>query len=360
MRGNTMLLRFKAFAKRGMSLAQGGASRQLAEREERVAGLRRQLEKRDKEITELRTRLSTMDRGSGGIEAGDVVWIFCTGRSGSTWLASMLGDLPNNALWDEPLVGALFGEFYEQRGAHKRGAKFIMGPRHKDVWLRSIRSTVLEGARARYPGFAEEGYLIVKEPHGSIGAPLLAEALPESRVIFLVRDPRDILASALDAHREGSWISRVRDRKPKKPGEGGDPDTFVESDTDPDGFLRQKATKCLRDLQKAKEAYEVHRGPRVLIRYEDLRVDALNVMGHIHFELGMDVDLAELSRVVEAHAWEGIPEEEKGEGKFRRKAKPGGWREDLTPAQAKIVEGITTPVLDNFYPGWRDERNDGL
>jgi hypothetical protein len=56
-----------------------------------------------------------------------------------------------------------------------------------------------------------------------------------------------------------------------------------------------------------------------------------------------------LARAVEKHSWEYIPEEEKGEGKFYRKATPGGWREDLTPEQAKIVEEITAPLLKELY-----------
>jgi hypothetical protein len=233
----------------------------------------------------------------------------------------------------------------------QRGAKFILGPRHRDAWLRSIRYTVLEGAKARYK-VPDGGRLVVKEPHGSMGAPLLAQALPESAVILLVRDPRDIMASALDAHREGSWISKARNRKPTKPGQGGegDPDTFVESDTDPDGFLRQKAEMCLRDVTKAKEAYDAHGGRKVLVKYEDLRTDTLGVMRRVHSELGMTVEDGELVRVVEAHAWEAVSEEEKGQGKFFRRAEPGGWREDLTPEQARIVEDVMAPLLDEFYP----------
>ena len=44
------------------------------------------------------------------------------------------------------------------------------------------------------------------------------------------------------------------------------------------------------------------------------------------------------------------PQRERGEGKFYRKATPGGWREDLTPEQVQIVERITAPVLEEFYP----------
>jgi Sulfotransferase domain len=62
------------------------------------------------------------------------------------------------------------------------------------------------------------------------------------------------------------------------------------------------------------------------------------------------VDEGELERVVEKHSWENIPEEEKGEGKFYRKATPGGWREDLSPEQAEAIERITAPLMKELYP----------
>jgi hypothetical protein len=61
------------------------------------------------------------------------------------------------------------------------------------------------------------------------------------------------------------------------------------------------------------------------------------------------VDERELAKAVEKHAWENIPKEKKGEGKFYRKATPGGWQEDLTPEQAELVERITAPLLNEFY-----------
>ena len=44
------------------------------------------------------------------------------------------------------------------------------------------------------------------------------------------------------------------------------------------------------------------------------------------------------------------PRGKKGPDKFYRKATPGGWREDLTPEQARTVERITAPLLEDFYP----------
>ena len=43
-----------------------------------------------------------------------------------------------------------------------------------------MRNFVLEAAGASSPYITPRHYLIVKEPDGAIGAPLLMEALPES------------------------------------------------------------------------------------------------------------------------------------------------------------------------------------
>ena len=61
------------------------------------------------------------------------------------------------------------------------------------------------------------------------------------------------------------------------------------------------------------------------------------------------MDEGELARAAEKHSWENVPEEDKGEGKFHRRATPGGWEEDLTPEQAETVERITAPLLKEFY-----------
>src|SRR3712207_5902844 len=119
----------------------------------------------------------------------------------------MMGDVEGHAMWGEPWVGTLFGRFYYHSGVERskhQSAQFILGS-HRETWLGSIRNFVLDAAAATFPGLGKEDYLIIKEPNGSIGAPLMMEAFPESRMILLVRDPRDVVASSMDARSEGGW-----------------------------------------------------------------------------------------------------------------------------------------------------------
>jgi hypothetical protein len=110
-----------------------------------------------------------------------------------------------------------------------------------------------------------------------------------------------------------------------------------------------RANSYVQQIEKTRQAYDAHRGLKVLVRYEDLRADTLQTMKRIYSALEMPVEEAELARSVEKNSWEKIPAEQKGEGKFHRKAKPGGWSEDLTRQQARIVEGVAGSLLRELY-----------
>ncbi len=295
------------------------------------------------DTTRLRARLEGRNARGSGVPPENIIWIFGSGRSGSTWLRSMMEELDRHQAWEEPMVGRLFGEFHERAPeSDLRRPDFIMGDATRKAWMRAIRSFVLDYVSYARPRLGPGDYLVVKEPNGSMGAPLLMEALPESRMILLIRDPRDIVSSQLDGARRGGWMYERKENEDWK--------RKALPDNDPDTFVRNRSQRYLLHAGGATRAYDAHRGPKVLVRYEDLRVDTLGTMDRVYSTLELTVDEGELARVVEKHSWENIPEEEKGQGKFRRKAIPGGWREDLTAQQAKIVEEVTAPLLKEFYP----------
>jgi ubiquinone/menaquinone biosynthesis C-methylase UbiE len=170
----------------------------------------------------------------------------------------MMAELEDHAVWHEPLIGALFGGFYYGlvHNAHRASEEFVLGSR-RGVWLKGIRSFFLDGANARFPGFAPKGFLVVKEPNGSVGAPLLMEALPESRMILLLRDPRDVAASGMDAlGARSGWAT-----------------TEIGLDQAPAVTVEHWAYLHQLHAGNAAKAYKTHSGRKVLVRYEDLVAD---------------------------------------------------------------------------------------
>ena len=294
-------------------------------------------------VARLRRKLAVGEALAAGVNPENFVWIFGSGRSGSTWLRGMMGEMGGHRIWEEPMVGRLFGEFYQRAPKENlRSADFIMGDPIRAGWIRSIRNFVLDGALYSNPDLGAGEYLVIKEPNGSVGAPLLMEALPESRMILLVRDPRDVVASVLDAAREGGWLYESR--------ADGAGRRRKDADRKPDAFVRERANAYRRGVENAKKAYDAHRGPKALVKYEDLRADTLGVMGGMYSALEVSVDEGELVRAVGRHDWDSVPEVEKGRVKPLRRAEPGGWREDLTPEQAATVERVTASLLEEFYP----------
>jgi hypothetical protein len=280
-----------------------------------------------------------------GLKPESMVWIFGGARTGSTWLSRIMGEMEGQSVWREPLVGALFGNLYYERAKHligKPGKHYILGDGYRESWMGSIRDFTLKEASGRFPeAIGDDRYLVVKEPNGSLGAPLIMEALPESRLILLVRDPRDAIASSMDARREGGWQYENRKKD--------DARTPSPVDRDPDAYVRERAKNYLERITNTKQAYDDHVGPKVMVRYEELRADTMGTMLRIYSELGMPVDRGELALSIEKNDWDNIPEDAKGEGKVFRKATPGGWHDDLTPEQVRIIEKITAPILEEFY-----------
>ena len=272
------------------------------------------------------------------VRTEQLIWMFGSARTGSTWLSWMMAELENQERWHEPFVGLLFGGFIYERLKDAEdllnNPAFIMGEPYREVWLRSIRNFVLEGAAARYPELREDQYLVIKEPNGSVGAPLLSEATPDSRLIFLIRDSRDVVASRLDSFREGSWARQNRDYSTAEK---------------LNAHTQRLAEDYLRMVSKVQEAYDGHPGKKAFVRYEDLRYDTINVLKTMYDALEVEVDEAQLEAAVVKHSWARIPDEEKGKDKFFRKAQTGSWREDLSPEQVKIIEDTTGSLLSRYY-----------
>ena len=168
---------------------------------------------------------------------------------------------------------------------------------------------------------------------------MLMDALPESRMVLLVRDPRDFAASVLDAVKDDGWMYEGMDEWARRD---------LDTEKDVLRYLRALSRQYVRQISNGKKAFDSHEGRKILLKYDDLRTDTLGTMRDLCAALELPVDEKMLAEIVDKHSWENIPRRERGEGKFYRKATSGGWREDLTPEQAKIVEDIVGPLVGEF------------
>jgi hypothetical protein len=147
-----------------------------------------------------------------------LAWIFGSSRSGSTWLLRMLSDIEGVVPVDDPHLGHHLGVWRPiplawaaceeppplttllELKAEEPG--YFFAERFRDSWCGPLRALI--GARFAAQA-AEAGAdpasstFVVKEP-GSHAAPFLAELFPASKVIFLLRDGRDVVDSWLDAY----------------------------------------------------------------------------------------------------------------------------------------------------------------
>jgi hypothetical protein len=209
---------------------------------------------------------------------------------------------------------------------------------YRDVWGPLLAQLLTERFRAHARRVKPQVPLrkvviVVKEPNGSQSADIIMASQPKARLLFLLRDGRDVVDSLVAANEEGSWVSV------NFPGVGGVPET------DRLDLAVTSAYKWLWQTEVVQEAFKAHSGPKLLLRYEDLRCDPLARMTELIEWLGLRLDTVRLRALVERHSFEAIPEPERGPTKFYRAARPGLWRENLKPAERERVQEILGPKL---------------
>ena len=287
-------------------------------------------------------------------EERGLAWIFGSSRSGSTWLLRMLGELPRTIPVDDPHLGHHLGvwrplplawaaseepapELTTLLELKREEPGYFFSERHREAWWEPLRALIVARFEAQRRGDGErpaEAIYVVKEP-GSHVAPLLRELFPGSRLIFLLRDGRDVVDSWLDAYSPGSWAI-----------EGG---AFPVARHGRLALIRWLASVWAYRTEAVLRAFEAHpRSHRVLVRYEQLRERPEDGLEAICGMLGLDP--APATAAAARHSFEALPAEARGPGQAARAARPGGWRENLSAAeQAALHEALGETLLRAGY-----------
>jgi hypothetical protein len=308
-----------------------------------------------------------------------LVWIFGSTRSGSTWLLRLLCHpltlersgglgftLPREAPGAPPVDALPVNEFL--LGHHlaprtgdpiKRDhgryvpatvnsfwsphTPYALSRDFEDVWRPELRRfalirlhAVLERAAARFP-LGDDPAIVIKDVGVSHAAPMTMSLLPRSRLLFMVRDGRDVIDSLIHAALPGSWFARVA-----KP--------LISSDEDRLDFVREKAIDWVCGTDSCQRAWAVHPPElRRMVRYEELLADPHSELGSLCEWIGLERDGAALEAAVRTHAFGAS--EPTGPSEFARAASPGLWRQNLSSEEQRIAEEIMGEKLADLGYG---------
>src|SRR5439155_8283178 len=218
-----------------------------------------------------------------------------------------------------------------------------------DVWRPEARRMTLVRLHAVVDRALEAGLnlpqemplMVIKEVNGSHGADLVMPLFPGSRMIFLVRDGRDVLDSMIDANRPGGWTGK---RRWGRPG--------FRSNLERLDFVRENARNWTARMNACSRALDAHDPElRLRVRYEDLLEDTASGLGEIARWLELPSGPKRMESIGAQHAFDALPEQGRGPGKLTRAATPGAWREGLTSEEQEIAKEIMRPTLEELgYP----------
>jgi len=125
-----------------------------------------------------------------------------TQRSGTTYLGSVLGNMPEIAYWEEP------------RHIWTRGNAYTRNDRLTEQHARPRVRRAIRSAFAHHAGdkrFAE------KTPSNCVRLPFIGRVLPEARILLIVRDGRAVLRSTGEIMNSGFASNRILRRAKQTP-----------------------------------------------------------------------------------------------------------------------------------------------
>jgi hypothetical protein len=288
--------------------------------------------------------------------AGRLAWIFGSSRSGSTWLLRMLSGLDRVIPIDDPHLGHHLGiwrpiplAWATAKDPPKLGTladykrkkrDYIFSDRYRDTWMPQLRDLVSARFEAQATeqiaeaGEIDRPIVVVKEP-GSHAADTIMELFPQSALIFLLRDGRDVVDSWLDAYRDGSWAT--------------DEGAYPVDDGGRTALIRWQSSVWLHRTEVVQETFaRTDPGRRVLIRYEEMRADPAGALARICDVLDIDASIADLEAIAAQNEFSRVPDSRKGAGREIRRAQPGGWASHMSPEEIEAMYEILGEKLNEL------------
>jgi transposase len=141
-----------------------------------------------------------------------------------------------------------------------------------------------------------------------------------------------VVDSWIDAYRKGAW--------------GMNEGTYSLAPEGRLAFVRWQASVWLYRTEACERAFERHAsGRRVKVRYEELRADPVRELARVSLKLGISTTPERVREIVDAHSYDGVPDNHRGPGQRIRSAEPGAWRHHLSAEERAAMTQIMGPKL---------------
>jgi len=266
------------------------------------------------------------------------VFIIGCPRSGSTWTTFMLSQHERIATFQHATLFAYLAPL-SRWYKNKVESNFILNPRgdgeqgdHNYLklsdavplaeWNRLL-GHVAGGFMEQVGNLRQDAAVVVdKTPEHGRHAQLILDLLPDAHFLHIVRDPRAVFCSHRSASR--SW---ARWDFPTHPIDGA-------------RYWREDVEAAMGIPELTPNYHQV--------RYEDLRHNGPQELGRIMQWLGVDadkawcVDTVANSRKEKMRANRALPAE------FVRKTKGGGWRDELSARDARLMEYLLSDLMERL------------
>ena len=284
----------------------------------------------------------------------NLVFIVGCPRSGTTWLQKLLASHPQIRSGEEshffdmyigPQLRSWRGQFKELSAV---GAGHLVGPPayfREAEFMHIVRNYLLEllGPMVRPLGPGE--LFVEKTPSHVLFIPDIKQLLPDSKIIHIVRDPRDVVASLLAVSR--SWGS-----------------TWAPERARIAAHVWRQHVRAAREAAKNLSADEFYE-----ITYENLWNSTEDSLSALSGFLGLRWDRDAIRSAIEANRPEamksgGTPIPVYGEVAeqigsvaklpqgFVRKARPHGWKRELSLLQKLRVWRVVRESMAEFGYTW--------
>ena len=176
--------------------------------------------------------------------------------------------------------------------------------------------------------------IIVKEPNGSLGADIISKCLPNSKIIFMFRDGRDVLLSQLTALSKGGYAAEMD--KHFEPLSGKRRVSFIK-----DQSLRwNELVEILLRTQK-----QHSKNLQLLLHYEDIIKNTFEELKKIYEFIEVKISDDEIKDVITKYDFKNISSNKKGLGTTRQFATSSQWQGGFNIIEKKLIDGIMKDSL---------------